>query len=68
MTWDNGIFGDVSIDWGDGNVSTGDASGQLTHQYNVPPGTTQEFTIVITAIDHPGQSQSVTVPVSGPEA
>lgn len=68
MTWDNGIFGDVSIDWGDGNVSTGDASGQLTHQYNVPPGTTQEFTIVITAIDHPGRSQSVTVPVSGPEA
>src|SRR5690606_8851861 len=68
LSWDNGIFGDVTIVWGDGSTSTGDANGQLTHDYAVPAGSTQEFTIVVTAIDHPDRSQTVTVTVSGPDA
>jgi serine/threonine-protein kinase len=54
VNWNNGIYGGVTIDWGDGNPpeTFADAEGQETHQYAVNPGESQTFTIRVTATDH----------------
>ncbi|HEY8474728.1 MAG TPA: Stk1 family PASTA domain-containing Ser/Thr kinase [Natronosporangium sp.] len=68
VTWDNGIDGGVTIDWGDGSPpdTDNDAQDQASHQYT-PGATEQEFTITVTDSDDPSrrQTQTVTIPPVG---
>jgi serine/threonine-protein kinase len=70
VTWDNGIYGGVTIDWGDGSPPEvfNSSEGSESHEYEVPPGESQTFTIRVTATDHEGRSQShdITVESGGP--
>jgi beta-lactam-binding protein with PASTA domain len=69
VNWSNGIYGGVTIDWGDGNPpeTFADAEGQETHQYTVNPGESETFTITVTATDHSGRTVSHQVEIiAGP--
>jgi eukaryotic-like serine/threonine-protein kinase len=68
IAWDNGINGDVNIDWDDGQTDAGGAEDQLSHTYEQPGiGEPPEtFTITVTSIDDPSRSQQleVTIPAA----
>jgi beta-lactam-binding protein with PASTA domain len=68
LEWDNGIFGPVTIDWGDGSQpESGDASSQSVHTYTLPVGETEgTFTITVTGVDPSDRSQQVEVTVTAP--
>jgi serine/threonine-protein kinase len=65
IAWDNSIYGGVTIDWGDGQPpeTFTEATGQASHEYQVGPGQVTEFTVTVTATEHPDRTQSVTVPI-----
>jgi beta-lactam-binding protein with PASTA domain/predicted Ser/Thr protein kinase len=54
IEWDNGIYGEVTIDWGDGDTEDVGASGDASHVYTPPlPGEDPvPFTITITDPDN----------------
>jgi beta-lactam-binding protein with PASTA domain/predicted Ser/Thr protein kinase len=66
IVWDNDIFGDVTIDWGDGNVESHDPSGQASHTYQVDPGDEQPFTITVTSQDDQGRTAQRQVTIAPP--
>ncbi|MPZ25350.1 MAG: Stk1 family PASTA domain-containing Ser/Thr kinase [Micromonosporaceae bacterium] len=57
VSWDNGIYGGVTIDWGDDTEDTSnDSEGEEQHEYQVLPGESETFTITVTATDFEGRS------------
>lgn len=67
LSWDNGIYGGVTIDWGDGNPpETFNAStGEEPHEYEVPPGQTEAtYTITVTATDYEDRTVSHEVEIT----
>jgi serine/threonine-protein kinase len=64
ITWDNDIYGGVTIDWGDGTPAEdyNDDSGQATHPYTVE-AEPQEYTITVTAQEFPARSETRTVTI-----
>jgi eukaryotic-like serine/threonine-protein kinase len=59
VQWDNGIYGGVTIDWGDGNEGTFPSAGEQSHVYE-EEGT---FTITVQAVDHPERQEQRTVTI-----
>ena len=59
ISWDNSIYGGVTIDWGDGTEPEihNAASGEASHTYASPGA----YTVTVTATDDSGRS--VTIPV-----
>jgi serine/threonine-protein kinase len=57
VSWDNGIYGGVTIDWGDGAPPEvfSEAEGDRTHTYTAPG---PNFTITVTATDHDDRTVS----------
>lgn len=63
IQWDNGIYGGVTIDWGDDTEDTSsDAQGEESHTYPITP-TPTTYTITVTATDHEGRTQSYEVEI-----
>jgi beta-lactam-binding protein with PASTA domain len=66
VQWDNGIYGGVTIDWGDGvEEDFAAAEDQTQHPYEVPgPGEEPvEFTITVTDPDNEGRTFSEVVTI-----
>jgi eukaryotic-like serine/threonine-protein kinase len=60
VQWDNGIYGGVTIDWGDGtDPGTFPSADEQSHVYE-DEGT---FTITVQAIDHPERQEQRTVTI-----
>jgi serine/threonine-protein kinase len=66
ISWNNGIDGDVIINWGDGQSEAGGAEDDATHQYQLLPGESDTFEITVTDADDDSRSQTVTVEVEAP--
>ena len=66
VSWDNGIYGGVTINWGDGNPPETFAAseGQQPHTYTVGPGESQTFEITVTATDFSDRSVSHEVTIT----
>lgn len=66
VSWDNGIYGGVTIDWGDGDApeTFAAAEGSESHTYEVPPATSQTFTITVTATDFDDRTASHDVEIT----
>jgi len=63
LSWDNGIFGDVAIEWGDGESEQAGGRGDAGHTYDATlAGTT--VTVTVTSIEGDGRTESfdVTLP------
>lgn len=66
ISWNNGIHGGVTIDWGDGDApeTFAAAEGSESHTYEVPPATSQTFTITVTATDFDDRTASHDVEIT----
>jgi serine/threonine-protein kinase len=67
ITWDNGIDGGVTIDWGDGSEpdTFNSAADSASHDYQLEVGETEaDFTITVTDSDDGGRSASRDVTVT----
>jgi beta-lactam-binding protein with PASTA domain len=66
VSWDNDIYGDVTIDWGDGSSDEEGSAGETSHTYQAAAGA-GPFTITIRSAD-PAHDREVTLgPVNFPE-
>ncbi len=59
VQWDNGIYGPVTIDWGDGTEGTFQAAGDTDHTYQE----SGQYEIVVQAVEHPDRVEQRTVTV-----
>jgi eukaryotic-like serine/threonine-protein kinase len=69
VSWDNGIYGGVTINWGDGTEDNFDGSeDQTQHEYDIPlPGEEAlNFTITVTDPDNDGRSESQEITIDPP--
>jgi serine/threonine-protein kinase len=68
VSWNNGIYGGVTIDWGDGSPPENFAAseGEQSHPYEVEPAGSESFTITVTATDHSGRAVSHEVTITAP--
>jgi beta-lactam-binding protein with PASTA domain/predicted Ser/Thr protein kinase len=65
LSWDNGIFGEVAIDWGDGDSEQAGERGDAGHTYDATLAG-QTVTVTITSIEGEGRTESFEVPLPGP--
>jgi beta-lactam-binding protein with PASTA domain/predicted Ser/Thr protein kinase len=65
LSWDNGIFGEVAIDWGDGQTEQGGQQGEAGHTYDVTLAG-QPITITISSIEGEGRTQSFDITLPEP--
>lgn len=59
LEWNNDIYGNVEITWGDGQGEPGDPAGQASHQYLV----SGEYDITVQSVEHPFRTGTVTVTI-----